>query len=98
MTMFTDPNKKKATDPANPEGCVVYAFHQIYNPSAAKRCAECKAGALGCVACKKELFALMEPELTAFATRRKEIENDKAQLAQIVADGREKHAPTRRRL
>ena len=90
MAMFTDPNKKKANDPANPEGCVVYAFHQIYNPNAAKRCEECKAGALGCVACKKELFALMEPELTAFAARRKEIENDKGQLAQIVANGKER--------
>ncbi|WP_428073942.1 tryptophan--tRNA ligase [Candidatus Avelusimicrobium luingense] len=90
MTMFTDPNKKKATDPANPEGCVVYAFHKIYNPQAAKRCEECKAGALGCVACKKELFALMEPELTSFAARRKEIENDSAQLTQIVKAGKER--------
>ena len=88
--MFTDPDKKKATDSANPEGCVVFAFHRIYNPNAAKRCEECKAGALGCVACKKELFALMEPELTAFAARRKEIENDKDRLAQIVKTGQEK--------
>lgn len=90
MAMFTDPNKKKANDPANPEGCVVFAFHQIYNPNAAKRCEECKAGALGCVACKKELFALMEPELTSFANRRKIVESDKAQLAQIVALGKER--------
>ncbi|MBR4682246.1 MAG: tryptophan--tRNA ligase [Elusimicrobiaceae bacterium] len=90
MAMFTDPDKKKATDPANPEGCVVFAFHRIYNPNAAKRCEECKAGALGCVACKKELFALMEPELTQFAQRRKEIENDKGRLAQIVKDGKER--------
>ena len=88
--MFTDPNKKKANDPANPDGCVVFAFHQIYNPNAAKRCEECKAGALGCVACKKELFALMEPELTAFAQRRKIVEGDKAQLAQIIATGKER--------
>lgn len=90
MAMFTDPDKKKATDPANPEGCVVFAFHRIYNPNAAKRCEECKAGALGCVACKKELFALMEPELTAFAKRREEIENDKARLMQIVQAGKER--------
>lgn len=90
MTMFTDPNKKKATDPANPEGCVVFAFHQIYNPDAAKRCEECKAGALGCVACKKELFALMEPELKAFSERRKEFENDTALLEKIVSEGKEK--------
>ena len=88
MSMFTDPNKKGAHDPADPEGCVVYAFHKIYNPNAAKRCEECKAGALGCVACKKELFALMEPELTAFSERRKLFENDKAQLSQIVKEGK----------
>lgn len=90
MAMFTDPNKKGKNDPANPEGCVVYAFHKVYNPNAAKRCEECKAGALGCVACKKELFALMEPEITQFAARRKEIESDQAQLTQIVAAGRER--------
>ena len=90
MAMFTDPNKKAKNDPANPEGCVVYAFHQIYNPNWQKRCEECKAGALGCVACKKELFTLMEPELAAFNARRKTFENDKAQLAHIVAAGREK--------
>lgn len=90
MRMFTDPNKKKATDPANPEGCVVYEFHKIYNPHYAKRCEECKAGALGCVACKKELFALMEPELTAFATRRKAFETDNGQLEKIVSEGKER--------
>ena len=90
MTMFTDPNKKKATDPANPEGCVVYAFHRIYNPNAAKRCEECKAGALGCVACKKELFALMEAEMKAFSERRKLFENDESLLQKIVAIGKDR--------
>lgn len=90
MTMFTDPNKKKANDPANPDGCVVYAFHKVYNPNAAKRCEECKAGALGCVACKKELFALMEPQLQDFVERRKTFENDKALLEKIVTEGKEK--------
>lgn len=89
MSMFTDPTKKRANDPANPDSCVVYAFHKIYNPNAAKRCEECKAGALGCVACKKELFALMEPQLKAFSDRRKVFEQDKAQLQQIVKEGAE---------
>lgn len=90
MAMFTDPNKKKANDPADPEGCVAFAFHKIYNPDAAKRCEECKAGALGCVACKKELFALMEPELKAFSERRKAFENDTELLQKIVSEGKEK--------
>jgi len=90
MAMFTDPNKKKANDPANPEGCVVYAFHKVYNPDAAKRCEECKAGALGCVTCKKELFALMEPQLKAFVERRKVFAADQAFLDKIVAEGKER--------
>ncbi len=89
MSMFTDPNKKKATDPANPDGCVVYAFHKVYNPDYQKRCEECKAGALGCVACKKQLFEYMELQLTEFAQRRKIFESDKAQIAQIVKNGAE---------
>ncbi len=89
MSMFTDPNKKKATDPADPEGCVVFAFHKIYNPNWKKRCEECKAGALGCVACKKELFALMEPEMKGFLERRKVFESDKAQLQAILHGGKE---------
>lgn len=90
MAMFTDPNKKKANDPANPDGCVVFAFHKVYNPDAANRCEECKAGALGCVACKKELFALMEPELNAFVERRKIFAADQALLDKIVAEGKER--------
>ena len=89
MSMYTDPNKKKANDPANPEGCVVYAFHKIYNPNYQTSRAEGKDRGPGCVACKKELFALMEPELSAFNERRKIFEADKAQLAKIVAQGKE---------
>ncbi len=32
--MFTDPSKIKANDIGHPEGCVVFAFHEIYNKDA----------------------------------------------------------------
>lgn len=89
MSMFTDPNKKRATDPANPDGCVVFSFHKIYNPDAAKRCEECKAGALGCVQCKRDLFALMEGELSGFAKRRKVFASDPAEIERIMSSGTE---------
>ena len=44
---------------------------------------------MGCVACKKELFALMEPELKGFLDKRKIFENDKAQLQAILHGGKE---------
>ncbi|MGB2579829.1 tryptophanyl-tRNA synthetase [Elusimicrobium simillimum] len=84
MSMFTDPNKKRANDPGNPDDCVVYAFHKIYNPNYEARHAECKAGALGCVACKKQLFELMEPELKGFNERRQIFAADRGVIEAII--------------
>ncbi|MGN0022760.1 MAG: tryptophan--tRNA ligase [Elusimicrobiaceae bacterium] len=89
MSMFTDPNKQKANDPANPDGCTVFAFHKIYNPDFEKRAQECRAGALGCVACKKHLFELMEKEITEFNQRRDFYAKDEALLKKILSRGAE---------
>lgn len=87
MAMFTDPNKKRATDPGNPDGCSVFAFHKIYNPEHAKRADECRAGALGCVACKKHLFELMEGSLKEFNERRAYYAANTQVLQDIVHSG-----------
>jgi tryptophanyl-tRNA synthetase len=87
MSMFTDPNKKRANDPANPEGCAAFAFHKIYNKDYAKRCEECKEGVLGCVTCKKQLFELMEPELKIFNERRETYAKDIACVDKILKEG-----------
>ena len=87
MAMFTDPNKKKANDPANPEGCAVFAFHKIYNKDFKQKEADCRAGACGCVACKKELFELMATEIDAFNKRREAFSKDTAYLDKILKEG-----------
>lgn len=89
MSMFTDPNKQRANDPANPDGCTAFAFHKIYNPDFEKRAEECRAGALGCVACKKHLFELMEKEITEFNQRRNFYAKEEALLAEILKRGAE---------
>ena len=72
--MYTDPAKIKATDPGHPDGCVVFALHKIHNPHASDRQAECLAGSVGCVACKKDLLSRMDSL--------KEIQERRAVLAQ----------------
>jgi len=89
MTMFTDPNKKRANDPGNPDGCTVFAFHKIYNPAADVRAQECRQGALGCVACKKHLFELMEGDLKQFNEKRKYYEHNDKLLKEVVQKGAE---------
>jgi len=88
--MFTDPLKIKKDDPGHPDGCVVFAFHKIFNESAPAREAECKAGSVGCAACKKQLMEMLSAFMKPLAQKRKELISDKAQLEKIIKDGTQK--------
>ena len=88
--MYTDPSRVHAGDKGHPEGCVVFAFHRIYNPGWAAREAECRAGTIGCGACKKELAALMNAVIEDFRVRRKSVENDPAVVDRILESGKNK--------
>ena len=85
--MFTDPLKLKVDDKGHPEGCVVFAFHKIYNTAWAAREKECRGGAIGCGACKKHLFELMAPGLEAFAARRAAYEGNPDKVDALLAAG-----------
>jgi len=87
MSMFTDPAKKRADDKGNPDGCVVFAFHKIYNPAFAAREKECRDGAIGCVKCKKEFFSLLAPKLAEFRQKRALFSGDAGQLEKILNEG-----------
>lgn len=71
--MYTDPLKIKVDDKGHPEGCVVCAFHKLYNPDWKTRETECREGRTGCGACKKQLVELMEKEISVFRARRAEL-------------------------
>jgi tryptophanyl-tRNA synthetase len=70
MSAYTDPLKARAKDPGHPEGCTVFAYHKLYSDFAGRREGECRAGAIGCVACKKELLQSMEKPFSEFRERR----------------------------
>lgn len=93
--MYTDPLKLKVDDKGHPEGCVVCAFHKLYNPDWKTRETECREGRIGCGACKKQLIELMEKEIGAFRARRaalaasinaEEVLAEGAKKARAVAD------------
>jgi tryptophanyl-tRNA synthetase len=87
MSMFTDPEKKRAADPGHPDGCTVFSFHKIYNENYKCREQECKDGATGCVACKRDLFEFMEPEIKAFNERYNFYKRDAALIDNILKEG-----------
>lgn len=88
MNAVTDPSKIKKDDPANPDICMVYYYHKITNnPNLETICSECKAGARGCVQCKKELVANIIEFLHEFREKRKYYEEHKDEVKQILFNG-----------
>ena len=87
-TMFTDPVKIRKDDPGHPDGCVVYAFQNIYNRSELETIRkECESGARGCVSCKMELAEKMNNELKPVRARREELVANPGMISEILRAG-----------
>ncbi len=96
--MYTDPTRKAATDPGHPEpcpenppGCSVYAMHKLYaDETFVKARGEvCRAGTIGCGACKKDLLAEMSGPFDEFRKRR-DAHAAAGGVEAILADGARK--------
>ena len=90
-TMFTDPVKIRKDDPGHPDGCVVYAFHGIYNKAELDPIrSECESGARGCVDCKMRLAEKMNAALEPIRERRTDLEASPAKVREILGAGADK--------
>ena len=90
MSAVTDPDKIKKDDPANPDKCMVYYYHKLINEDTSKICSECKAGARGCVACKKELISNLAEFLKPIREKRAYYENNIDEVYSILEQGNKK--------
>ncbi|MDZ7859093.1 MAG: tryptophan--tRNA ligase [Candidatus Krumholzibacteriota bacterium] len=94
-SMFTDPVKIRKDDAGHPDGCVVFAFHKIYNnENLGGIRSECEAGERGCVDCKMQLAAKMNEALRPIREKRKYFE----QKPEIITDILESGASNARRI
>ncbi len=69
-TMYTDPKKIRVDDKGHPEGCVVCATHTLYTPEFKEIESRCKAGTIGCVACKNRLIETLNAGLEPIRAER----------------------------
>ena len=92
MAAVTDPEKIKKDDPANPEICMVYYYHNLVNTkeNTKKVCSECKKGTRGCVQCKKELIEAMNNFLKPIKEKRTYYENHPEEVKEILETGTKK--------
>lgn len=90
-TAYTDPKKIRLTDPGDPDGCVIFAYHRAFNASGAPEIdVLCRGGKLGCVADKKDLARILADQLAPFRERRKELEAKPERVREALRHGEEK--------
>ncbi len=90
MGAVTDPEKLKKDDPANPDICMVYYYHKLVNQDHVDTvCSECKRGARGCVACKKELIASMLAFLKPIQEKRNYYLEHPEEVDDVLKEGTE---------
>lgn len=93
MSMYTDPNRLKATDPGTVENNPLWIFHDTFNPDKAWVAASkerYRQGTIGDVECKKKLIEVLVHLIQPIHERRKLYESDPAQILTILREGTEK--------
>ena len=96
MSAVTDPNRIKKDDLGNPDVCMVAYYHNLFSSKEAceKACSECKAGARGCVGCKRELAANIIEYLRPMRERRAYYEAHPEEVDRILKEGTERARKT----
>lgn len=67
----TDENRKRRSDPGNPDICNIYSLHKAFSESATVETVnrECRVAGIGCVDCKKMLHQSIVAELAPIQER-----------------------------
>ena len=96
MSAVTDPNRIRKDDKGNPDICMVAYYHNLFttNEECKKICEECKAGARGCVACKKELAKNIIDSLEPIREKRKYYEERPELVEKMLIQGTNKARET----
>ena len=87
-TAITDPKKIYKNDPGDPDICNVFTWHGMFNPEEVEQIsADCRAGTLGCVACKKHCAEKISEYLAPIQERRREFAADMDGVRDIIVEG-----------
>jgi tryptophanyl-tRNA synthetase len=88
MKAKTDPARIHKDDPGHPEVCTVFHYHEAFNTEESDEIAEkCRAGTIGCVACKKRLAQKMNAFLEPMRERRKKYLENPELVDKILMEG-----------
>ncbi|ADQ15041.1 tryptophan--tRNA ligase [Halanaerobium hydrogeniformans] len=88
MQAKTDPARIHKDDPGHPEVCTVFHYHEAFNKEESGEIASrCRAGTIGCVACKKRMAKKLNEFLDPMRERRKKYLENPELIEEIIQKG-----------
>jgi tryptophanyl-tRNA synthetase len=89
LSMVTDPNRQRRTDPGNPDICNVYSLHKIFSsPDQVNMVnVECRRAGIGCVDCKKLLAENINQTLAGLREKRNQLAANPVEVWDVLHDG-----------
>jgi tryptophanyl-tRNA synthetase len=89
MTMVTDPQRMRRTDPGNPDVCNVFSMHKVFSsPEEVSMVnTECRRAGIGCVDCKKLFAKNLNAHLAPFRERRAGFDRNPDAVWDMLGDG-----------
>lgn len=92
MSMVTDVQRPRRTDPGEPDRCVAFTLHTLYVPDEKRSeiVESCRGAQIGCVECKKILAECVVETLAPFRARREELAAKPGLVDDVLATGSRK--------
>jgi tryptophanyl-tRNA synthetase len=89
MTMVTDPQRRRRSDPGDPDVCNVYTMHKIFSSSEEVEMVnrQCRQAGIGCVECKQLFAKNLNTHLKPFRSKRAELGEDPDLVWDVLNDG-----------
>ncbi|HEX3694178.1 MAG TPA: tryptophan--tRNA ligase [Polyangia bacterium] len=88
-TAATDPARVRRTDPGDPDKCNVFTLHKFFSDAAQQEVVRvgCTTAGIGCIDCKKMLFAGIKDDIGRIQARAAELRAKSGQVDEILAAG-----------
>jgi tryptophanyl-tRNA synthetase len=87
----TDPQKVRKGDPGRPDICLVFAYHNKFNPSEVAEIRQgCESGSLGCLDCKLNCAKHIVNTLAPLREKRSYYESHPDEVRDILSSGENK--------
>jgi len=100
MPMVTDTNRKRRTDPGDPDKCPIWLYHLLFNDDEESRnmiANGCRKAKIGCVDCKKILLQKIKEKMEPIWEKRAKLEQDQNYILDVLKTGSQKARETARK-